>query len=459
MEIGTRLELLDQQARLMEEVVNKSVPEAISSITSVGSSGWRPSDSAKADINISLVPASERERSNLDIANDLRQELSGKIPGMKIRTRASQGQFLLQRILGGDEGLTVEIRGFDLQVLDALAEQTARAIEHINGITDIEISQKAGVPQQEILINRDKVADLGMSIRDITEVLQTAFAGSKASEFRAQGNSYRIFVQLQDAEKRSIEEVLDLTLATPQGDQVSLRNLVQSKASRGPMLIDRKDQQRVATVQANVANRDIGSVAKEVQVALALIARPVGYELLVAGNFEEQQKAFHELLISLVLALTLVYMVLACLYESLRDPIIVMASVPVAAVGVLAVLFLTKTTLNLQSYIGCIMLGGIVVNNAILLVDQARKLYQSGLQVREAVIEAGRRRLRPILMTSMTTILALMPLAIGFGEGTDAQAPLARAVVGGLAGSTIITLFLIPAVYSLCHPDKPRTEP
>jgi HAE1 family hydrophobic/amphiphilic exporter-1 len=151
-------------------------------------------------------------------------------------------------------------------------------------------------------------------------------------------------------------------------------------------------------------------------------------------------------------------MVLACQYESLRDPIVVMASVPVATVGVLVILFLTGTTLNLQSYIGCIMLGGIVVNNAILLVDQARKLSSSGLPVNRAVAEAGRRRLRPILMTSMTTILALTPLAIGLGEGADAQAPLARAVVGGLAASTMITLFLIPAVYSLFHPESQGSE-
>jgi HAE1 family hydrophobic/amphiphilic exporter-1 len=157
---------------------------------------------------------------------------------------------------------------------------------------------------------------------------------------------------------------------------------------------------------------------------------------------------------SLALALVLVYMVLACQYESLRDPFVVMASVPVAAVGVLLILFLTGTTLNLQSYIGCIMLGGIVVNNAILLVDQAGQLIRKGLLVNDAVAEAGRRRLRPILMTSLTTILALLPLALGVGEGADAQAPLARAVVGGLSGSTLITLVLIPAVYSLCHPEK-----
>lgn len=291
----------------------------------------------------------------------------------------------------------------------------------------------------------------------MTEVLETAVAGSRAGEFRAQGNSYRIFVQLQDAEKRSLEEILDLTLATAGGDQVALRNLVASEAGLGPIVIDRKDQQRLVTVQANVADRDLGSVAADVQAILDQIPRPVGYDLAVAGNFEEQQKAFRELVVSLLLALTLVYMVLACQYESLRDPIVVMASVPVAAVGVLGVLFLTGTTLNLQSFIGCIMLGGIVVNNAILLVDQAGRLCRDGMPVRAAVAEAGRRRLRPILMTTLTTILALLPLAIGLGEGADAQAPLARAVVGGLATSALITLVLIPAVYSLFHPE-PKGE-
>jgi len=458
MEIGTRLDLLDQQSRRMEEIVYPAVPETLSSVISVGSSGWRPSDASKSDIRLSLVPASQRQRSNTAIASDLRRRLAGQIPGMTVRTRAPQGQFLLERILGGDEGLTTEIRGFDLATLDQLAARAAQLIAEIPGVTDVETSQAAGIPQQEIQVDRDKVADLGLSVRDVTRVLETAVAGSKAGEFRAQGNSYRIFVQLQDAEKRSLDEILDLTLASRSGEQVALRNLVTSEAGRGPILIDRKDQQRLVTVQANVADRDLGSVARDVQAALDSIPRPVGYDLAVSGSFEEQQKAFKELLMSLVLALLLVYMVLACQYESLRDPIVVMASVPVAAVGVLVVLFLTGTTLNLQSYIGCIMLGGIVVNNAILLVDQAGQLMREGLDARQAVAEAGRRRLRPILMTTLTTVLALMPLAIGLGEGADAQAPLARAVVGGLAGSTLITLVLIPAVYSLFHPDKKGAE-
>jgi HAE1 family hydrophobic/amphiphilic exporter-1 len=428
MEVGTRLDLVDRQTRLMEKIVYSAVPETVSSVVSVGASGWRPDAASRGDIRMALSPATERNRSNVEIADDLRRRLSGNIPGMDIRTRAPQGQFLLERLLGGDQGLTIEIRGFALQTLDALAQRVASSIAGVAGITDVDTSREAGVPQQEISVDRDKIADLGLSIRDVTGILETAV-------------------------KRSLNEILNLTLTTGSGEQVALRSVVTTEFGRGPILIDRKDQQRLVNVTANVSGRDLGSVAADVQGLLDTIPRPAGYNLRVAGNYEEQQKAFHELSISLVLALILVYMVLACQYESLRDPLVVMVSVPVAAVGVLVMLFLTRTTLNLQSCIGCIMLGGIVVNNAILLVDQAGQLTKRGMSVHDAVAEAGRRRLRPILMTTLTTVLALLPLAFGIGEGADAQAPLARAVVGGLTASTLITLVLIPVVYSLFHPE------
>jgi HAE1 family hydrophobic/amphiphilic exporter-1 len=456
MEIGTRLELVDRQTRVMEQIVQPAVPEAVASVVSVGASGWRADAGSEGEIRMSLTAAARRQRSNVEIAQDLRRRLEGSVPGMEVRVRAPQGQFILERILGGDEGLTVEIRGYELAILDALAESVAKSIVTVAGITDVRTSLEAGIPQQEIRVNRDKVADLGLSVRDVTQLLQTAVAGSKAGEYRAGGNSYRILVQLKDAEKRSISEILNLTLTTATGEKVALRNVVTSEPSRGPILIDRKDQQRRVTVRANVSGRDLGSVAADVQVLLDQIPRPVGYDLIVAGDFEEQQKATRELVISLVLALALVYMVLACQYESLRDPLVVMFSVPLAAVGVLLTLFITTTTLNVQSYIGCIMLGGIVVNNAILLVDQAGRLVRDGMRTQDALTEAGRRRLRPILMTTLTTILGLLPLALGIGEGSDAQAPLARAVVGGLTGSTLITLVLIPVVYSLLHPDPKK---
>ena len=438
----------------MEKLVYPAVPEAVSSVVSVTTSGTRGSTKAKGEIRLSLVPVAQRHRSNKRIAEELRLHLEGKIPGMKIRTRAPQGQFLLERLLANVEGITLEIRGFNLDTLDALAHKVADNIADISGITDVELSRQTGIPQQEIYIDRAKIADLGLSVRDVSKLIQTAIAGAQAGEYRIAGNSYRILLQLENAEKSSIEDILDLTLRTPLGKQVALRNLVTTQFGYGAVTIERKDQQRLVTITANVFGRDLGSVAADIQTRLDNIPRPLGYDLLIAGNFEEQQKSFHELMVSLILALLLVYMVLASQYESLRDPLVVMLSVPLAAVGVILTLFITETTLNLQSAIGCIMLGGIVVNNAILLVDQAGKLQQTGMVSYTAVIEAGRRRLRPILMTTLTTILALLPLALGIGEGADTQAPLARTVIGGLAGSTLITLLLVPAVYLLFHPNK-----
>ena len=227
---------------------------------------------------------------------------------------------------------------------------------------------------------------------------------------------------------------------------------------RGPVQIDRKDQERIITVAANIAGRDLGSIFADIQAELAQLPIPADFTIVYGGDYEEQQKAFRELLVSIILALVLVYMVMACQYESLRDPFVVMFSVPLAAIGVVLMLFLTRTTFNIQSYIGCIMLGGIVVNNAILLVDHTNLLRRRDkLPLREAIEEAGRRRLRPILMTASTTMLGLAPLALGLGEGGEAQAPLARAVIGGLLSSTLITLVFVPVVYSLFERGLKKT--
>lgn len=450
MENGTRLDIVDAQTRIMEDRVRDLVPEAIATVTSVGP-GWRSAISARGELQITLSPRKERERSNSEVAARLREALEGTIAGMKIRTRAPQGQFLLQRVLGSDEGLEVEVRGFDLGVLSGLAERASGVIASVAGVTDVEVAVQAGVPETELSVDRRKVADVGLSVRDVTRVLETGFAGSRAGEYRRDGNAYRILVRLEDAERRSIDEVLDMTLSTPAGQPVALRNLVTASSGSGPLIIERTDQERTVKITANVAGRAQGDVAREVQAKLDEIPRPMGHDLSVAGAYEEQERSTRELMISFLLAIALVYMVLACQYESLRDPLIVMLAVPMAAVGVLATLYLTGTTFNIQSAIGCIMLGGIVVNNAILLVDQAGRLVEEGVDAVTAAFEAGRRRLRPILMTSLTTVLALMPLALGIGEGADAQAPLARVVVGGLLGSSAITLLLIPAVFALVH--------
>jgi len=444
MEVGTRLDLVDAIARDMESIVVDAVPEMTANVVEVGS--------GRLEMNVSVGPANERERSNSEIAEDLRTRLTGRFPGLELRIQARQGQYLLNRLLGGgDSGIEIEVRGFDLPTLRNLALQAATAIEDIPGVADVDTDSDEGVPQQEIQVDRAKAADLGLSVRDVSEALQTAIAGSRAGEYRTEGNAYRILVQLADARRLSIDQVLDLTLRTQSGELVALRNVVQNQTGRAPRSIQRRDQQRLVTVSANIADRPLGEVAHDISEALESIPRPANVLFQLAGSYEEQQEATGQFGLALVLALALVFMVLACQYESLRDPLIVMAATPTAAIGVILTLFLTGTTMNLQSGIGCILLGGIVVNNAILLVDQASHLLQGGMPSFDAVMEAGRRRLRPILMTTMTTALGLMPLAFGIGEGADAQAPLARAVIGGLLGSTAITLLLIPVVYSLVH--------
>ncbi|MBN2717469.1 MAG: efflux RND transporter permease subunit, partial [Deltaproteobacteria bacterium] len=326
------------------------------------------------------------------------------------------------------------------------------------GITDVTSSYEANTPQQELVMDRAKVADLGFTPRDVTSAIETAIAGSRAGNYRSEGNSYRILVQLKDARRRSIDEVLNLQLKNAQGHSVPLSSLVNVISSRAPVVITRKDQQRIVTVSANVSGRDLGSVATDVENALSEIQRPHRYELNVGGNYEEQQKSFSQLTMALGLSLLLVFMVLAAQFESFVKPLIVMVATPLAAMGVLAALWLTDTTLNIQSGIGCIMLGGIVVNNAILLVDQTSLLVREGMPVHDAVIEAARRRFRPILMTSLTTLLGLVPLALGIGEGADAQAPLARAVLGGLFSSTFTTLLVIPVLYRTVYGAGTRAK-
>lgn len=449
METGTRLDIVNEIALEMEALVAAAVPEARATYAEV--------ENGQMEIRLSLVPVKERSRSSEEIAEELRQLLDNKAPGMELRVRAPRGQFILNRLLGGGSGVDIEIRGYDLDTLDALAKEVANTVQDIEGVADVRTDQREGIPQEEIRVDRAKIADLGLSVRDVSSVIRTAIAGSDAGDYYEDGYASRILVQLRDAEHLPIDEVLNLMISTPSGELVALRNLVTTESGRSPLEINRKEQQRISVVDVNVSGRAPGTVATEIQELLGTIPRPEGYTINVAGTFEEQEESFRELVTALVLALLLVYMVLACQYESLRDPMIVMISAPMAAIGVLITLFITGTTFNLQSGIGCIMLAGIVVNNAILLVDQAGQLSREGRPVHEAVLVAGKRRLRPILMTTMTTMLGLLPLALGIGEGADAQAPLARAVIGGLAASTFVTLLLAPVVYAWVHSKRTTT--
>lgn len=449
MEVATLLEITDAKLQEIERIVREEVPEVKSLVTSAGGSPWSGSVSHTGNVRISLVPQAERTRSSEEIAQVLRQRFT-KIAGMTARVRTSSGMFGMRMMSSGAEKVQVEVRGYDLDVADALAERIGKVISDVPGITDTDISRDTGTPEETIIVDRRKAADMNLTVQQIAEMLQTVLSGSRAGYFRDAGKEYRILVQVKDAESMDLSEILDLTVSSADGNPVVLRNVIQVSPRLGPVRIERSDQERIVTVSANISDRDMGSVIADIREALRSVPVPRDFSIVFGGEYEDQQEAFQELLIGFVLAIILVYMVMACQYESLRDPFVVMFSVPFAAIGVILTLFLSNTTFNVQSYIGCIMLGGIVVNNAILLVDTTNLLRRrDGMALRSAIEEAGRRRLRPILMTAMTTMLGLLPLALGLGEGGEAQAPMARALIGGLMSSTLITLVFVPVVYSL----------
>ena len=448
MEVGTRLDLMDQKVQMITDMVRREVPEQMSIEEGIGGGGWR-GGGGSSTITIKLKPKSERSRSSEDIATDLMKKLEN-IPGVIIRTRASGQQFMFgMRGGGGQERVQVEIRGYDLEIAQALAQQVKTLAENVKGIKDVRLSREQGKPEELFLINREAAADMKLSVNQIGSTIQTVLMGTQASYYREGGYEYRILVKVKDSERMDTNDILDLTLTNSEGNPISLRNVANVQPRRGPLRIERRDRERVITVSADIADRDLGSVLADIRQAIHTIPIPRDFSIAFTGDYEEQQKSFRELLTSIILALMLVYMIMAMLYESVRYPIIVMFSVPLAAIGVILMLFLTHTTFNVQSYIGCIMLVGIVVNNAILLIYTTNSLRSSEkMGLRQAIEEAGRRRLRPILMTALTTIMALIPLALGLGEGGEAQSPMARAVIGGLSSATLITLVVIPVVYS-----------
>ncbi|MBN1482452.1 efflux RND transporter permease subunit [candidate division KSB1 bacterium] len=449
MAVGSRLELLDQTTLAVEKIVEESVPEAVSIYSSIGGGGFRSSGGHTAEVRVTLVPKAQRRRSSEDVANDLRRRLSG-LAGVTIRTRAGQGLFLLRMGTSSSNSVEIEIRGYDLETGHLLSQRVDQIVQNVPGITDTRISREEGSPEQIIRIDRQKAADLGLGVSRIGDALQTTVGGTFASYYREGGKQYRILVRLSEEDRMDLQELLDLTVINNRGEPVILRNVVQAVRQEGPVRIERKDQERIITIEANFTGRDMGSVISDIRRELRTVPVPKDFAILFGGDYEEQQKAFKELLLGLILAIFLVYMVMAGQFESFRDPLVVLFSIPMGLIGIVLTMILTKTIFSMQAFIGCIMLAGIVVNNAILLVDYTNQLRRKeGLSLDEAIRLSGSRRLRPILMTTLTTVLGLLPLSFGFGEGGEAQAPLARVVIGGLLSSTLITLVLIPVVYSI----------
>jgi len=450
--IGTRYERTRDVMLGLEGQVRELVPEATTIITQVqgGGGGFGRGGTNRGSLNLTLTPKTERDRSSDDIAQMLRRELAGQA-GVVVTARPSGGNFQLNRLFGGsgDSRLTLEIRGHDLNDAARLSRDAKALMETTPGITDVRPGQDEGRPELAIRVDRPKAALLGMTVTGIANTLRTNIAGTQAAMYRERGQEYPIIVRLREEDRQRVGDVNELLVSTPSGQVVQAKNLLDVNTEEGPVQISRKNQERIINVNAEIET-SLSDAVKAVEARLPELNAPRDFAVGFGAEVEEQARAFGQLQLVLILAVILVYAVMASQYESLRDPFIIMFSIPLAAIGVVGILILTGTAFSLQAYIGVIMLAGIVTSNAILLVDYTNTLRRRDkMPLREAVELAGRTRLRPILMTTLTTVLGLLPMSLGIGEGAELQAPLARVVIGGLVTSTLVTLVFVPALYTV----------
>jgi hydrophobic/amphiphilic exporter-1 (mainly G- bacteria), HAE1 family len=455
--VGSRIERNEDVAVRLESFAKEYVPELIDVSTQAGGGGGfggggggGGGGGSRTSMTVRLVPKDERKRSSEQIARDLNRQLASAIPGVIITTRASGGNQQANRLLGsGDSRIALEILGDDLQTAQRTALEVKNVMDKVPEVRNARIGRDEGRPELAVHVDRPKAALFGLSVTGVANSIRTSVGGTQAAQFREGGNEYPIVVRLREADRERVEDLNDVLINTPSGQVLQAKNLMTVKNQAGPTEIARKNQERVIRVTAEPEGA-LSDGIDAVKARLSEIRVPPDFNVGFGAEAEEQARAFAQLQMMLILAIVLVYAVMASQYESLRDPFIIMFSVPLAAIGVVLALKLTGTSFSLQAYIGVIMLAGIVVSNAILLVDYTNILRRRDkMPLREAVETAGRVRLRPILMTSIATVLGLVPMSLGIGEGAELQAPLARVVIGGLIASTMITLVFVPTVYTL----------
>ncbi|MDE0102012.1 MAG: efflux RND transporter permease subunit [Bryobacterales bacterium] len=451
-EPGTRAEVTKEIVDQMEAIVMQDVPEVEYIMTEAGSdSPFRSIATHVGELRITLVDQGQRNRSAREITNLLRPKLMAVSPGLQVRTRISSGNFGRRRGGGGagDDRLLVTIRGYSPETTNSLALQVREAMLAVTGVAEAEVSRRPGTPEMLVRVDRLKAASMGMSVAEVAETLETAVGGRRSTFYREEGDEYDIVVRLREEDRLQLSQVGRIPLRTPAGELIHADDVVRLNRQEGPTEISREDQERIVYVSGTIADRDLGAIIADMRTEVGKIARPDGYEIRFGGEWQDQQESFRELSFAAILAFVLVYMVMASQFESLRDPFIILFSIPLAAFGVVLMLVITNTTFNMQGFLGVIVLVGIVVNNAIVLIDYTNQLRREhGKGITEAVVLAGSRRLRPILMTTVTTVLGLTPMALGIGEGSELQVPMARVVIGGLLTSTLITLVLIPVIYA-----------
>ena len=396
-------------------------------------------------LSVQLAPGSGRDAENR--AMDAMREELARLPGV-------QYEFSRPALLSFASPLQIEISGFDLDALARVSSAVVNEMSASDRFADIKTTVERGNPEIQIIFDQERAAKLGLAVRDIANRVVANVRGELATRYTWRDKKIDVLVRSVDTRRSSIEEIRRLIVNPTSDRPVTLDAVAEVKVSQGPAEIRRVAQERVAIITANLARGDLGAAASEAGLIVSRIPMPEGVTAMVSGQSEEMEESFKSMQFALILAIFLVYLVMASQFESLIHPFVILFTIPLALVGAVLALFITGTTINIVALIGVIMLAGIVVNNAIVLVDLINQLRAQGVERIEAIMEAGSARLRPILMTSLTTALGLLPMAMGFGEGSEVRTPMAITVIGGLVVSTLLTLVVIPVVYSLMDRKK-----
>jgi HAE1 family hydrophobic/amphiphilic exporter-1 len=441
---GAPLDETDQAIQMAQRVASEI--EAVALNYSVAGTGNRldanPIDAGdnSGTLSVKLQPGAGRDAENSTMEG-MREELS-RLPGV-------QYEFSRPALLSFASPLQIEISGYDLDSLARVSDAVVQRMSASDRFSDIRTTIERGNPEIQIVFDQERAAKLGLAVRDIANRVVANVRGELATRYTWRDKKIDVLVRSVDTRESSIEEIRRL-IVNPSSDRpITLNAVADVSVSQGPSEIRRVAQERVAIVTANLAYGDLGAAAAEARRIVRNIAMPVGVAAIVSGQSEEMQESFDSMQFALILAIFLVYLVMASQFESLIHPFVILFTIPLALVGAVLALFFTGTTISIVALIGVIMLAGIVVNNAIVLVDLINQLRAQGVERFDAIMEAGRARLRPILMTSLTTALGLLPMAMGVGEGSEVRTPMAITVIGGLVVSTILTLLVIPVVYSL----------
>jgi len=391
-------------------------------------------------LNVVLKKGSDRATEAATIGS-MRKSLA-QVPGVEF-------DFRRPSLFSFDSPLEVEISGFDLERLNSVSEALVTKMQESDRFADVRSSIEAGNPEIQITFDQERAAKLGLAVRDIADRVVGNVRGNVATRYSWRDRKIDVLVRSVDTRAASVDEIRRLIINPGSERPVTLDAVANISVALGPSEIRRLDQSRVALVSANLAYGDLGTAVRELESLIAEIPRQAGVSAMVSGQNEEMQRSMQSMKFTLILAVFLVYLVMASQFESLIHPLVILFTVPLALIGAVLALFITGTTINVVAFIGVIMLAGIVVNNAIVLVDLINQLRREGMAKTEAIIEAGRVRLRPILMTTLTTVLGLLPMAVGFGEGAEVRTPMAITVIGGLLAATLLTLIVIPVVYHL----------